>query len=188
MAVWVTLLRVVTSIAQIGMILTSLAINLSVMMFFTTVLWVAISIVDGDMLIMSLNIAGVVLSIIQITLYIRFRPGQCTMTQEEPLEFADKQIAIRRAHPAAAEKRGGHYGADGRPGTQSILPQRRKNTSMLAAAWRSLGRPYQGGGDHSRGAKEMGWPISAKWANWYVTHLEWLAASLLTHVNWSIFF
>ncbi|KAG3098088.1 hypothetical protein PI125_g15472 [Phytophthora idaei] len=30
---------------------------------------------------------------------------------------------------------------------------------MLAAAWRSLGRPYQGGGDHSRGAKEMGWPI-----------------------------
>ncbi|KAG4046171.1 hypothetical protein PC123_g18440 [Phytophthora cactorum] len=72
----------------------SLPINLSVMMFFTTVLWVAISIVDGDMLIMSLNIAGVVLSIIQITLYIRFRPGQCTMTQEEPLEFADKQIAI----------------------------------------------------------------------------------------------
>ncbi|KAG6942006.1 hypothetical protein JG688_00018367, partial [Phytophthora aleatoria] len=61
------------------------------MMFFTTVLWVAISIVDGDMLIMSLNIAGVVLSIIQI---IPFRSGRCMMAQEEPLEFADKQIAI----------------------------------------------------------------------------------------------
>ncbi|ETO67686.1 hypothetical protein F444_15428 [Phytophthora nicotianae P1976] len=71
----------------------SLPINLSVMMFFTTVLWVAISIVDGDMLIMSLNIAGVILSIIQITLYIRFRPNPA-IAQEEEFEFADKQIAV----------------------------------------------------------------------------------------------
>ncbi|KAF4027935.1 Sugar efflux transporter for intercellular exchange [Phytophthora infestans] len=72
----------------------SLPINLSVMMFFTTVLWVAISIVDGDMLIMSLNIAGVVLSIIQISLYIRFRPEQPAIAQEEGFEFVDKQISI----------------------------------------------------------------------------------------------
>ncbi|KAK1933666.1 Bidirectional sugar transporter SWEET16 [Phytophthora citrophthora] len=72
----------------------SLPINLSVMMFFTTALWVAISIVDGDMLIMSLNIAGVILSIIQITLYMRFRPRQPTVVQEEALEFVDKQISI----------------------------------------------------------------------------------------------
>ncbi|KAF4040639.1 Sugar efflux transporter for intercellular exchange [Phytophthora infestans] len=72
----------------------SLPINLSVMMFFTTVLWVAISIVDGDMLIMSLNIAGVVLSIIQISLYIRFRPEQPVIAQEEGFEFVDKQISI----------------------------------------------------------------------------------------------
>ncbi|KAI9994677.1 hypothetical protein PInf_011503 [Phytophthora infestans] len=55
----------------------SLPINLSVMMFFTTVLWVAISIVDGDMLIMSLNIAGVPV-----------------IAQEEGFEFVDKQISI----------------------------------------------------------------------------------------------
>ncbi|KAI9994679.1 hypothetical protein PInf_011505 [Phytophthora infestans] len=72
----------------------SLPINLSVMMFFTTVLWVAISIVDGDMLIMSLNIAGVVLSIIQISLYIRFRPEQPVIAQEEGFQFVDKQISI----------------------------------------------------------------------------------------------
>ncbi|KAL3673053.1 hypothetical protein V7S43_002348 [Phytophthora oleae] len=72
----------------------SLPINLSVMMLFTTTLWVAISIVDGDMLIMSLNIAGVILSITQITLYVRFRPRQPAIAQEEAFEFADKQISI----------------------------------------------------------------------------------------------
>lgn len=68
--------------------------NLSVMMFFTTALWVAISIVDGDMLIMSLNIAGVGLSIIQISLYMRFRPKHPAIAQEEALQFADKEITI----------------------------------------------------------------------------------------------
>lgn len=72
----------------------SLPINLSVMMFFTTALWVAISIVDNDMLIMSLNIAGFLLSIIQITLYVRFRPPQPAIAQEEAFEFAEKQISI----------------------------------------------------------------------------------------------
>ncbi|GMF41891.1 unnamed protein product [Phytophthora fragariaefolia] len=72
----------------------SLPIYLSVMMFFTTALWVAISIVDDDMLIMSLNIAGFVLSIIQITLYMRFRPKSSVIAQEEVIEFADKQIAV----------------------------------------------------------------------------------------------
>ncbi|OWZ05354.1 MtN3-like protein [Phytophthora megakarya] len=72
----------------------SLPINLSVMMFFTTALWVAISIIDGDMLIMSLNIAGFILSIIQISLYVRFRPGQPEIIQEDEFEVSDKQIAI----------------------------------------------------------------------------------------------
>ncbi|EGZ23369.1 hypothetical protein PHYSODRAFT_485703 [Phytophthora sojae] len=72
----------------------SLPMNLSVMMFFTTALWVAISIVDGDMLIMSLNIAGVGLSIIQISLYMRFRPKHPAIAQEEALQFADKEITI----------------------------------------------------------------------------------------------
>ncbi|KAL4159235.1 hypothetical protein PRNP1_005000 [Phytophthora ramorum] len=69
----------------------SLPINLSISMFFTTALWVAISIVDDDMLIMSLNIAGFLLSIIQIALYLRFRP---TISQDEAFEFTNKQIAI----------------------------------------------------------------------------------------------
>lgn len=72
----------------------SLPIYLSVMMFFTTALWVAISIVDGDMLIMSLNIAGILLSVIQISLYMRFRPKHPTIAQEEALELADKEFAI----------------------------------------------------------------------------------------------
>jgi solute carrier family 50 protein (sugar transporter) len=73
----------------------SLPINLSAMMLFTTALWVAISIVDDDMLIMSLNIAGFLLSIVQIALYVRYRPTQPVFVQEgEALELADKQIAI----------------------------------------------------------------------------------------------
>ncbi|KAG6590810.1 MtN3-like protein [Phytophthora cinnamomi] len=72
----------------------SLPIYLSVMMFVTTALWVAISIVDDDMLIMSLNIAGFLLSIIQISLYMRFRPKHPAIAQEEALEFSGKEIAI----------------------------------------------------------------------------------------------
>ncbi|KAG7385273.1 hypothetical protein PHYBOEH_009089 [Phytophthora boehmeriae] len=79
----------------------SLPINLSVMMLFTTTLWVATSIVDNDMIIMSLNIAGVLLSIIQITLYMRFRPKNQEQTgiDDEALEFAGKQISVVVASP-----------------------------------------------------------------------------------------
>ncbi|GMF66075.1 unnamed protein product [Phytophthora lilii] len=69
----------------------SLPINLSVI---TTALWVAVSIVDGDMLIMSLNIAGFALSIIQITLYMRFRLKHPAIAQEEEFEIGDKQIVV----------------------------------------------------------------------------------------------
>ncbi|KAF4320971.1 hypothetical protein BBO99_00005079 [Phytophthora kernoviae] len=79
----------------------SLPINLSAMMLVTTMLWVATSIVDNDMIIMSLNIAGVLLSIIQITLYVRFRPKnqQQTMVSDEALDFADKQISVVVSSP-----------------------------------------------------------------------------------------
>ncbi|RLN91976.1 hypothetical protein BBJ28_00021854 [Nothophytophthora sp. Chile5] len=75
----------------------SLPINLSGTMLITTALWVAISIVDDDMLIMSLNIAGFMLSIIQITLYVLYRPTRrqdAVIEQEETFEFANKQLSI----------------------------------------------------------------------------------------------
>ncbi|RLN95766.1 hypothetical protein BBJ28_00008256 [Nothophytophthora sp. Chile5] len=75
----------------------SLPINLSGTMLITTALWVAISIVDDDMLIMSLNIAGFLLSVIQITLYVLYRPTRhqdAVIEQEETFEFANKQISI----------------------------------------------------------------------------------------------
>ncbi|KAE9013014.1 hypothetical protein PR003_g14500 [Phytophthora rubi] len=65
----------------------SLPINISVMM-------VSISIVDNDMIIMSINIVGIMLSITQIAVYMRFRPNRSAIAQEEACTLADKQLSI----------------------------------------------------------------------------------------------
>lgn len=72
----------------------SLPINISVMMVFSTTLWVSISIVDNDMIIMSINIVGIMLSITQIAVYMRFRPNRSAIAQEEACTLADKQLSI----------------------------------------------------------------------------------------------
>ncbi|KAG6590811.1 MtN3-like protein [Phytophthora cinnamomi] len=72
----------------------SLPVNISVMMLFNTVLWVSLSIVDNDMIIMSINIIGIMLSITQIVVYMRFRPTRSVIAQEEPCPLADKQLSI----------------------------------------------------------------------------------------------
>ncbi|POM76048.1 Hypothetical protein PHPALM_6758 [Phytophthora palmivora] len=71
----------------------SLPINISVMMLFNTMLWVALAIVDDDMIIMSLNITGFFLSITQITVYMRFRPNK-SINEEEASALTDKQISV----------------------------------------------------------------------------------------------
>ncbi|KAL4159236.1 hypothetical protein PRNP1_005001 [Phytophthora ramorum] len=72
----------------------SLPINISVMMLFNTVFWVALAIVDNDLIIMSLNITGILLSITQIAVYMRFRPRRLTVAQDEAFEFTDTHISI----------------------------------------------------------------------------------------------
>ncbi|KAE8889315.1 hypothetical protein PF010_g27601 [Phytophthora fragariae] len=72
----------------------SLPINISVTMVFSTTLWVSISIVDNDMIIMSINIVGIMLSITQIAVYMRFRPNRSAIAQEEACTLADKQLSI----------------------------------------------------------------------------------------------
>ncbi|GMF41890.1 unnamed protein product [Phytophthora fragariaefolia] len=69
----------------------SLPINISIMMFFNTVLWVSLSIVDDDMIILCINVIGIMLSVTQIAVYMHFRKNSSTIAQDE---FADKQLSI----------------------------------------------------------------------------------------------
>ncbi|KAF4027933.1 Sugar efflux transporter for intercellular exchange [Phytophthora infestans] len=54
----------------------SIPFNLSLMIFASSVLWVATGLLDSDYFITGLNLAGVVLGAIQITLYYIYRPGR----------------------------------------------------------------------------------------------------------------
>ncbi|KAG2769886.1 hypothetical protein PC129_g15489 [Phytophthora cactorum] len=72
----------------------SLPINISIMMFFSTTLWVALSVVDDDKIIMSLNITGIFLSVTQITVYMRYRPNKSIVAQEDAPVFVDKPISV----------------------------------------------------------------------------------------------
>ncbi|OWY96080.1 MtN3-like protein [Phytophthora megakarya] len=55
---------------------TSIPINLSLMIFASSVLWVWTGLLDSDYFITSLNAAGVVLGAIQMVLYYKYRPGR----------------------------------------------------------------------------------------------------------------
>ncbi|EGZ23370.1 hypothetical protein PHYSODRAFT_482891 [Phytophthora sojae] len=66
----------------------SLPINISVMMLFSTALWVSTAIVDDDVIIMSINIIGIMLSITQIAVYMHYQPNRSVVAQE------DKQLTI----------------------------------------------------------------------------------------------
>ncbi|KAG1705537.1 hypothetical protein DVH05_003225 [Phytophthora capsici] len=72
----------------------SLPINISIMLLFNTILWVALSIVDNDVIIMSLNITGIVLAITQITVYMRYRPNKSITAHENESSLANKQISV----------------------------------------------------------------------------------------------
>ncbi|ETO67683.1 hypothetical protein F441_15246 [Phytophthora nicotianae CJ01A1] len=54
----------------------SIPINLSLMIFASSVLWVATGLLDSDYFITGLNLAGVVLGAIQMVLYYIYRPGR----------------------------------------------------------------------------------------------------------------
>ncbi|GMF30588.1 unnamed protein product [Phytophthora lilii] len=54
----------------------SIPINLSLVIFASSVLWVATGLLDGDYFITGLNLAGVVLGAIQIVLHCMYRPGR----------------------------------------------------------------------------------------------------------------
>ncbi|ETP08838.1 hypothetical protein F441_15248 [Phytophthora nicotianae CJ01A1] len=72
----------------------SLPINISVMMLFNTTLWVALSIVDNDKIIMALNITGIFLSITQISVYMRYRPSKTIAAKEDASVLIDKPISL----------------------------------------------------------------------------------------------
>ncbi|KAG3098081.1 hypothetical protein PI125_g15463 [Phytophthora idaei] len=72
----------------------SLPINISIMMFFSTTVWVALSVVGDDTIIMSLNITGIFLSVTQITVYMRYRSNKSIVAQEDAPVFVDKPISV----------------------------------------------------------------------------------------------
>ncbi|KAG1700894.1 hypothetical protein DVH05_011780 [Phytophthora capsici] len=72
----------------------SLPINISVMLLFNTILWVALSIVDNDIIILIVNITGVFLGITQITVYMRYRPNKSIIAHEDASSLANKQISV----------------------------------------------------------------------------------------------
>ncbi|KAG7385275.1 hypothetical protein PHYBOEH_009091 [Phytophthora boehmeriae] len=61
----------------------SIPINLSLMMFVSSVLWVATGLLDSDYFITGLNVAGVVLGAIQMVLYYNYRPKRGIQDQED---------------------------------------------------------------------------------------------------------
>ncbi|KAF4027934.1 Sugar efflux transporter for intercellular exchange [Phytophthora infestans] len=65
-----------------------------VMMLFSTSLWAALSIVDDDKIIMSLNITGVFLSATQISVYIYYRPNKSIVASEDASVPMDKRISL----------------------------------------------------------------------------------------------
>ncbi|KAK1933669.1 Bidirectional sugar transporter SWEET3a [Phytophthora citrophthora] len=69
----------------------SLPINISIMLLFNTILWVTLSIVDNDGIIMSLNITGILLAVTQITVYMRYRPNKSIIVHED---VSNKQISV----------------------------------------------------------------------------------------------
>ncbi|POM73379.1 MtN3-like protein [Phytophthora palmivora] len=54
----------------------SIPVNMSLMIFVSSVLWVATGLLDSDYFIAGLNAAGVLLGAIQIVLYYAYRPGR----------------------------------------------------------------------------------------------------------------
>ncbi|KAG1705539.1 hypothetical protein DVH05_003227 [Phytophthora capsici] len=54
----------------------SIPINLSLMIFASSVLWVVTGLLDSDYFITGLNLAGVVLGAIQMVMYYIYRPGR----------------------------------------------------------------------------------------------------------------
>lgn len=76
----------------------SLPINISVMMLFSTALWVSTAIVDDDVIIMSINIIGIMLSITQIAVYMHYQPNRSVVAQE------DKQLTIVVSPRATASR------------------------------------------------------------------------------------
>ncbi|ETM52954.1 hypothetical protein L914_03502 [Phytophthora nicotianae] len=54
----------------------SIPVNMSLMIFVSSVLWVATGLLDSDYFIAGLNAAGVLLGAVQIVLYYIYRPGQ----------------------------------------------------------------------------------------------------------------
>ncbi|EEY67540.1 MtN3-like protein [Phytophthora infestans T30-4] len=89
-----------TTLGYVGLVVNlwisaaSLPINISVMMLFSTSLWVALSIVDDDKIIMSLNITGVFLSVTQISVYIYYRPNKSIVASEDASVPMDKRILL----------------------------------------------------------------------------------------------
>ncbi|ETN19100.1 hypothetical protein PPTG_04508 [Phytophthora nicotianae INRA-310] len=73
----------------------SIRINLSLMLFVSTTLWVVSGMVDSDYFVAGLNAIGSLLSIIQIVFYMIYRPtGDGDLTQEETIEHDDKVSVV----------------------------------------------------------------------------------------------
>lgn len=68
----------------------SIPINLSLMIFVSSVLWVATGLLDSDYFITGLNAAGIVLGLVQIVLYCIYRPKG----MEEEQDNATNMIGI----------------------------------------------------------------------------------------------
>ncbi|KAG1691917.1 hypothetical protein DVH05_026077 [Phytophthora capsici] len=54
----------------------SIPVNMSLMIFVSSVLWVATGLLDSDYFIAGLNAAGVLLGVVQIVLYYHYRPSR----------------------------------------------------------------------------------------------------------------
>ncbi|RLN54479.1 hypothetical protein BBJ29_002320 [Phytophthora kernoviae] len=75
----------------------SIPINLSLMMFVSSVLWVATGLHDSDYFIAGLNAAGVVLGAIQMMLYYKYRPTRHVggVLDEEDIEANGRVSGFR---------------------------------------------------------------------------------------------
>ncbi|OWZ00161.1 MtN3-like protein [Phytophthora megakarya] len=65
----------------------SIPVNMSLMIFVSSVLWVATGLLDGDYFIAGLNAAGVMLGTVQIVLYCIYRPGRDD-------QFPDRELPL----------------------------------------------------------------------------------------------
>ncbi|KAK1937765.1 Bidirectional sugar transporter SWEET15 [Phytophthora citrophthora] len=64
----------------------SIPVNMSLMIFVSSVLWVATGLLDSDYFIAGLNAAGVLLGVVQIVLYYHYRPSR------ESLSYPDGEM------------------------------------------------------------------------------------------------